>query len=109
MHELALAAQVVEIAAAECGGRPVRRVTVEVGRLAAVVPEALAFAFEVCAADTPLAGAELDIRTVPGRARCRACQDELELEQPFGACPCGGMKLEWLSGFELRVRELEVT
>ena len=33
---------------------------------------------------------------------------EVELDRPFGRCGCGSSDLEWLSGDELRVRELEV-
>ena len=32
----------------------------------------------------------------------------VELERPYGRCACGGDDLEWLSGEELRIKELEV-
>ena len=61
MHELALATAVVDICAARADGARVIRVRLEVGRLAAVLPDALRFCFDACARGTPVAGAALDI------------------------------------------------
>jgi hydrogenase nickel incorporation protein HypA/HybF len=108
MHEMGIAQQVVEIAAERCAGAKISRIVLEVGRLAAVMPEALLFCFEAASAGTCAEGAELRIVPVPGRARCRACSEELELSRPFGRCACGGSDLEWLSGEELRIKQLEV-
>jgi hydrogenase nickel incorporation protein HypA/HybF len=41
-------------------------------------------------------------------ARCRECGGSVELSRPFGRCSCGNSDLEWLSGDELRIREMEV-
>jgi hydrogenase nickel incorporation protein HypA/HybF len=86
----------------------VKRVVLEVGALAAVLPDSLRFCFELSTEGTPLEGAALDIRRTPGRARCRACSAELVLERPFGRCDCGGTDLDWLAGEELRILEVEV-
>jgi hydrogenase nickel incorporation protein HypA/HybF len=53
-------------------------------------------------------GAELEIVEIPGLATCRACGGSVTLDRPFGRCVCGGSDLEWLSGEELRIREMEV-
>jgi hydrogenase nickel incorporation protein HypA/HybF len=108
MHEMGIAAQVVEIAESRCEGARISRITLEVGRLSAVLPEALLFCFEAASAGTCAEGAELCIVQVPGRARCRACAAEVELLRPFGRCSCGESDLEWLSGEELRIKEMEV-
>ena len=50
----------------------------------------------------------LEIIETPGRARCRACGAGLTLDRPFGRCACGGSDLEWLSGEELKIKEMEV-
>jgi Zn finger protein HypA/HybF involved in hydrogenase expression len=42
-------------------------VRVRVGSLSGVAPEALTFAFDVAAGDSPIAGAHLDIEETPGR------------------------------------------
>ena len=41
MHELALAESIVDAVCARADGRPVRRVTVRIGALTAVVPDAM--------------------------------------------------------------------
>src|SRR5678816_3180661 len=107
MHELALAQEIVDIARRRAGHGQVRRVTVRVGALAAVVPDALRFCFGLACEDTPLSGAALDIVELPARARCRACAVESEFDGPFALCACGG-DLEWLSGDDLVVQSMEV-
>ena len=108
MHEVGITQEIVAIAARKAGGARVTRVVVEIGRLTAVLPDAVRFCFDACAEGTPVAGAELDIIEVPGRGRCRACGNDQTLNQPFGLCPCGTTEFDWLSGEELRVRSVEV-
>jgi len=48
-------------------GVTVRTIHVRVGPLSGVVPQALSFAFEVAVADSPLAGARLEIEQTEGR------------------------------------------
>jgi hydrogenase nickel incorporation protein HypA/HybF len=108
MHELGIAMRVIELALESSGGGRVERIVLEVGKLATVLPDALRFCFDAASEGTPAEGARLDIVEVPGRAKCRGCGGELELLQPFGRCGCGGTDLEWLSGEELRITEMEV-
>jgi hydrogenase nickel incorporation protein HypA/HybF len=108
MHELGITQQIVAIAETRGGGRKVSRVVVEIGRLSAVLPDAVRFCFDLCAAGTPVEGAELKIIETPGTARCRECGSVVQLERPFGRCSCGCADLDWLTGEELRVTELEV-
>ena len=108
MHELAIVEQVIEIVSANCGGAKVKRVALQIGKLSAVLPDAVRFAFELASEGTLLEGAVLEIDETPGLARCNACGERFELMQPFGRCSCGGSDLEWLAGQELRVREMEV-
>jgi hydrogenase nickel incorporation protein HypA/HybF len=110
MHELSIAQAVVAIAARNAGeGGRVTAVHVRVGRLRQVVPDALAFAFELSALETPVEGAELELEVVPVAGVCRDCGAEGE---PAGlplACPaCGGLRLRIVRGEELVVTELEV-
>jgi hydrogenase nickel incorporation protein HypA/HybF len=108
MHELALTSDLVGLIAENCAGRRVTRVVLEVGKLSTVVPDALRFCFQLCAEGTPAEGAELQILELPGRARCRACERELLLDSVFDRCSCGSLSLEFLSGEELKLREVEV-
>jgi hydrogenase nickel incorporation protein HypA/HybF len=108
MHELSLIQSVVEICSGYAAGRRVTAVTLEVGELSGVVPEALEFCFPSCAAETLLAGATLTIERVPGRGRC-LCGTEFAMEALYAACPaCGGYGAALVAGGELRVKELEV-
>jgi hydrogenase nickel incorporation protein HypA/HybF len=108
MHELGIAMQVVDVLAERAQGARVTRVVLEVGMLAAVLPDSLRFCFGLATQGTVAEGAELEIIEKPGRARCRACACELELRRPFGRCACGGTELDWVSGEELRIFEMEV-
>src|SRR5271166_2592465 len=45
MHELSIASNIVELVAQAAAGRRVRRVTLEMGQLSGVSPDALAFCF----------------------------------------------------------------
>jgi hydrogenase nickel incorporation protein HypA/HybF len=108
MHELGIAMRVIELAVESSAGARVSRIVLEVGKLAAVLPDALRFCFAAAAEGTPAEGARLEIVEVPGRALCRACGGSVELLRPFGRCSCGGSDLEWLSGEELRIKEMEV-
>jgi hydrogenase nickel incorporation protein HypA/HybF len=108
MHELAIAQEVVQLVCEHVAGTRVKRVVLEIGRLSAVSADAMRGCFELCAEGTPLEGAELQIVDVPGLAQCRACAAEVVLERPFGMCRCGSSDLEWRSGEELTVREVEL-
>jgi len=109
MHELSITRSVVAIVAEQAAGRQVLRVTLEVGRLSGLMPEALQFCFELCAQGTPLHGARLDIVDVAGRGRCTACGAENRLEFPVGRCPsCQAPCLAIVAGEELNIREMEV-
>ncbi len=107
MHELSLATAVVDACAERAAGARVLRVRVEIGQLAAVLPDSLRFCFEVCARGTAVEGAELEILETPGRAVCDSCGGAVALSSPFGRCDCGGL-LRVVSGEELRVKDMEI-
>ena len=109
MHEMGLTQEIVERVAVRAGEARVRKVVVEVGALACVLPDAMRFCFELCVEDTALAGAALEIVGVPGRARCRACAGEVALTRPFGRCACGSSDLDWLSGEDVTIQAVEVS
>src|SRR5689334_7256311 len=108
MHELGIVQEVVDIVAERSGSVPVRRLVLEIGKLSTVLPDAVRFCFDVATEGTPLAGATLEIVEVPGKARCRACDGTVELERPVGRCMCGAFDLEWISGMDVRILEMEV-
>ena len=107
MHELGIAQEIVGIVAEQSRGARVTRVVLEIGKLSAVLPDAIRFCFELCTEGTVVEGAQLDIIETPGTARCRQCAGEVMLDRPFGRCRCGSSDLEWLTGEELKIKEME--
>lgn len=108
MHELAITQEIVDVVRQKAGSSQVTKVVIEIGQLAAILPEAVRTCFSLCIEGTSLKGATLEIRETPGIARCRACAKKLQLYKPYGACHCGCSDLEVLSGEALRIVEIEV-
>ncbi len=108
MHELALTENIIAGVAERVEGARVTRVVLQIGKLSGVVPEAVRFCFDVCAAGTALEGASLEIVEIPARAICRSCKSTIELSDMIALCSCGSANLRMLSGNELRVKEVEV-
>lgn len=108
MHELSIANAVVEACAERASGSRVIRVRLEIGALAAVMDDAVRFCFDVCAKDTVVEGAALEIVEIAGRAECRACGASVAMTSQIGRCACGSIDLRIVAGEELRVKEMEV-
>ncbi|OGP57398.1 MAG: hydrogenase maturation nickel metallochaperone HypA [Deltaproteobacteria bacterium RBG_13_49_15] len=113
MHEMGIALQIVQIAAAsipvEMKGAKVLGVKIKVGKLAAVVPDSLRFCFEIVTQETPLSEARLEIEEIPVVARCKHCHSSWEIKEPAFACPsCGSGSIEILSGRELDIDSIEI-
>lgn len=108
MHELSIARGVVETCAAHAGAARVTRVRLEIGRLSAVLPEAVRFCFDVCAKGTALEGAALEIVETEGRAVCRDCEGAVALVRLAGRCACGSANLRVVAGEELKIRDMEL-
>ena len=109
MHELSITQSVVEICEQNAGGRRVLSVTLEVGELSGIIPDAVEFCFEACSKGTLLEGAQLIIEQIPPKGLCRGCGDEFPVSAYYDSCPsCGGYSVELLAGEEMRVKELEV-
>ena len=108
MHEMAITQNVVDAVCEHAAGRTVHSVRLQVGRLCAVVPDAMQFCFELVTEGTVAEGARLEIEEPPGRAHCRGCATDFPLDDPVLLCPCGSADVEILSGRELRIMSMEV-
>lgn len=112
MHEMSLAEGAMELiaeAARREGFGRVRTVWLEIGRLAAVEPDALRFCFDAVMTGTLAEGARLEIVDLPGQAWCGQCQVDVILLEDDGICPqCGGFELRITGGDQMRLKELEV-
>ncbi len=108
MHELGITQNIVAIVTEHANGSKVQRVSLEIGKLSAIMPDAVRFCFDVCCQSTVLEGAKLEIIEIPGLGRCRQCGAEVPLEQPFGICSCGSVELDVIRGEELKIKEMEI-
>jgi hydrogenase nickel incorporation protein HypA/HybF len=109
MHELGIMQNVVAIVTEHARGARVKRVALEIGKLSAIMPEAIRFCFDVCARGTLLEGAELTIAEIEGLGRCDGCGARVPLAQPFGRCgQCGSRQIHCVAGQELKIKEMEL-
>jgi hydrogenase nickel incorporation protein HypA/HybF len=108
MHELAIVSSILDLVAEAAQGRRVRRVTLEIGELSSVVPDAIEFCFPEVVRGTIAAGAELEIRRIPARARCEECGADFATPSLITPCRCGSMNFVRLQGEELNLKSLEV-
>ena len=111
MHELSLALALIEqiqhIARQERATR-VRSVTVRVGALSGVDPEALAFCFPLAARDTPAETAQLILLKDSPHRLCLACERVFPGE-PHSPCPACGSGNTCITGSDdLFLHSLEV-
>jgi hydrogenase nickel incorporation protein HypB len=106
MHELSIAHAVVSTVRAALPD-PQARVTdvsLRIGRLAGVVPQALHFAYDVACAGTALEGSTLSIVDVPVTINCPACGvQELQGIRDFTCPSCGQPCGDVVGGKELEV------
>jgi hydrogenase nickel incorporation protein HypA/HybF len=112
MHEMSLAEgvlQVIEDAARQQGFTRVKAVWLEVGQLACVQADALAFSLEQVTRGSIADSARLEIVEIKGRGRCADCGHDVPLAALHEPCPdCGNYRVAVTDGDQLRVRELEV-
>ena len=107
MHELSVASAVLDTALRHAEDRRILAVSLRIGHLRQVIPDSLAFYFEIVTRDTPVEGARLEQVVVPVRMRCEACAHEWEPELMFRCPECSGTG-EVLAGDELEVDSIEV-
>jgi hydrogenase nickel incorporation protein HypA/HybF len=111
MHELSICSAIADAAARHADGRSVSQVTVQIGHLRQVVPDALQFSWEVVATTTAeeLTKADLIVEEVPAVVECPSCGARTTLEIPILACgSCGTFEVTLVSGEELRVVSIDL-
>lgn len=108
MHELSITQNIVAIVVEQSQGAKVQKIVLEIGKLTAIMPDAIKFCFDICSQNTVLENANLEIRQITGLALCRQCGTEFVLEKPFGICNCGSVSFDLIAGEELLIKEIEV-
>ena len=111
MHEMSVAVQLVsqvEMSAMMNNVARVTSVTVDIGMMQLIVPEALAVAFEFAAQGTCAEGAELVINEVPALAKCGSCDNEYVPEIANYMCPkCLKADAEIIQGKDMILKSME--
>ena len=112
MHELSIAASIVEAVTESASAYPgarVKEVRLRVGALASVVEDSLQFCWELATDDTPLKGSALVIDKLPVIVHCDACGVDTRIEgvQSF-LCPRCGEPAALRQGRELEIDSIEI-
>ncbi len=113
MHELSMAASIVEAVTESVAAYPgarVRQVRLRVGVLSAVVEDSLRFCWEIVTEGSALAGSELVVTVLPVVVHCASCNALSEVEY-FGGlrCPrCGEPAGDVRQGRELEIESIEI-
>ena len=113
MHELSIAAGIVEAvteAASAYPGARVKEVRLRVGALASLVEDSLQFCWELATDGTPLAGAALVIHMLPVIVHCDACGVDSQIDgvQNFRCPRCGELAADLRQGRELEIESIEI-
>ena len=112
MHEVGIAASILESVEAEARRRPGTRfeaVGVRIGELSNVDKDALEFAFEALTRNSPLASLRLEVEWCPRRQKCLECGEEFAVRELDLRCPaCRADKTSCIGGTELDVAYLEL-
>jgi hydrogenase nickel incorporation protein HypA/HybF len=112
MHELSIASAIVQqVEEVVDKSLPTRVITVTllIGALSGVEPEALEGAFPLVTEGTVMEGAKLVIERVEASARCRTCGAETIIEFPLPICSkCNGTEVDITAGREMLIKSIEV-
>ena len=113
MHEVSIMEEMVRIVvdkATELEASKVHVIRLRVGRLMAVVPEAMQFAHEVVTEGTIAEGSKLEIEAAPVVCWCPECKKDFECGKSLFLCPdCDSFSRDVRSGRELDVINMEIS
>ncbi len=112
MHELSIAASIVELAeeyAAKESAKSITKIEIEIGVLSGIVLDSLNFAMEFAVKNTILEHAEILIIEIPGKAKCNSCNAIFDLSDLLTPCPeCSTFNPEIIQGKEMRVCSITI-
>jgi hydrogenase nickel incorporation protein HypA/HybF len=113
MHEFSIMQAALETAGEKtraAGATRIHRLTLRVGALSGVVPEALRFAFDALKNESLAAAAELKIEEVPAAGWCAGCAAEFAVAGLHYECPrCHRPSGELRRGLEMDLASLEIS
>jgi hydrogenase nickel incorporation protein HypA/HybF len=110
MHEVGIAASVLEAVRAEVATRPGTRavsVHLRIGELAGVDPDSLRFGFDALVKDSDLDPLALQVDYITRQQLCLACNRKFEPDRYTLECPsCGSLLGECVAGDELDIASI---
>lgn len=112
MHELSVAMNIIDIADEyfkKSDASKIYNIELEIGELSGIIIESLEFAMNHAVKGSVLENASLNICIKKGIARCKSCNEEFEMNEPYTSCPkCSEYNSEIIAGKEMRVKSLMV-
>ncbi|MDJ0649385.1 MAG: hydrogenase maturation nickel metallochaperone HypA [Xenococcaceae cyanobacterium MO_188.B19] len=113
MHEVSMMQNTLDIAIAQAqqkGATKIESLTMNIGELSGVIPEALEFAFEVLIPGTIAENASLEIKTIPVVCHCQKCDRNFQPDNYIYECPeCEEISTNIIKGRELELAHLVVS
>ena len=113
MHELSIAASIVEAVTETVANHPgayVKEVRLRVGALASVVEDSLQFCWQIATEGSSLYGSALVINQLPVIVHCDACDLDSQIDgvQSFRCPSCGEIAADLRQGRELEIESIEI-
>lgn len=121
MHEFSFAYDIFKVAEATAlkyNAKKISEVFLEIGELTLIVPELLRRSFEMATKGSIAEGANLNIKIVPGKVKCRECNEISEVSlsneaqltglQLFKCSHCGSNNTEIVEGRKANVRNIKI-
>ena len=113
MHEVSMMQNTLDIAIAQAkqnNATKIDRLTMNIGELSGVIPEALEFAFKVLTNKTIAENAQLEINFIAVVCHCQKCDCDFQPEAYIYECPqCGQISSDVISGRELELDSVVVS
>lgn len=107
MHELSLAAEVIDLVSREAQKNEltiVNEIVIEVGYLSGVEADIFQSALEMLIKDTILEHTFVRLIHTPGQGKCQTCKLDFEMKDRLDCCPsCGSFPSQISGGQEFRV------
>ncbi len=112
MHELSIAASIIDIVndeASKANAVKVTDIELEVGTLSGIEIDALELAMEVSIKETIMSEATVKIVRIQAMAHCNKCEKDFSCNSLFDPCPtCNGFSYDVFQGQEMIVKSLGI-
>ncbi len=109
MHELSICRAIAATVQDHADGRPVTCVRLRIGYFRQIVPDTLAYCWQLHTRDSDLEGCVLDVDYIPAVIQCHDCGARTELRHPVLRCgSCDSTSAELISGEEFLIESIDL-